>query len=223
MVELHDELPHSWDLTPKEAIALQQELAAQVVTENRLGNISTVAGIDVGFEAGNTITRAAVAVLDFPSLELRESALARQPTSFPYIPGLLSFREAPAILRALTTLEERPDLLLIDGQGRAHPRRLGIASHLGLLVDIPAIGVAKSRLVGHPAAPLPAEKGSWQPLLDGDEVIGAVVRTRSNVKPLYISVGHRIDLETAIDYVLACTTRFKLPETTRHAHRLASG
>ncbi|MDX1663194.1 MAG: deoxyribonuclease V [Candidatus Promineifilaceae bacterium] len=223
MIEVREDRRHAWDLTPSEAIVVQKELAAQVVTENAVGEVETVAGVDVGFEDKNTVTRAAVAVLDFPSLELHEAALARQPTTFPYIPGLLSFRETPAILRALAKLEARPDLLLVDGQGRAHPRRLGIASHLGLLVDIPTIGVAKSRLTGQPAGPLAAEKGAWQPLLDGDEVIGAVVRTRTNVKPLYVSVGHRVDLETAIYYVLACTTRFKLPETTRQAHRLASG
>ncbi len=151
-----------------------------------------------------------------------ETAIARRPTQFPYVPGLLSFREIPAVLDALEKINQRPDLLLCDGQGIAHPRRLGIASHLGLLVDIPSIGVAKSRLCGTHAT-APETKGAWTPLRSGDEVIGAVLRTRVRVKPLYISLGHRISLESAIAYVLGCVTRYRLPETTRYAHRLASG
>ncbi len=181
-----------------------------------------VAGIDVGFEAGNTITRAAVAVLGFPGLDLHEQVIARRQTSFPYVPGLLSFREAPAVLDALEKLQTRPELLLCDGQGYAHPRRFGIACHLGVLTDLPSIGVAKSRLTGT-HADVPDSRGQWVPLLDGGERIGAVLRTRSGVRPLYISIGHRICLETAIDYVMRCLTRYRLPETTRCAHRLASG
>ena len=221
MVE--EELQHSWDVEPAEAIAIQERLAPAVVRRDDLGEVRTVAGVDVGFEDGNTVTRAAVAVLRFPSLAPQEEAIARLPTSFPYVPGLLSFREGPAILEAIGRLEAAPDLLLFDGQGIAHPRRLGIASHIGVLTGLPSIGVAKSRLTGRPAGPLDDEKGAWQPLVDGDEVVGALVRTRSNVKPVYVSVGHRVSLETAVDYVLACTTRYKLPETTRRAHRLASG
>nr|MCU0809385.1 deoxyribonuclease V [Candidatus Contendobacter sp.] len=181
-----------------------------------------VAGVDVGFEAGGTVTRAAVAVLRYPELDVLETAIARRPTTFPYVPGLLSFRELPAVLEALEQLREPPDLLLCDGQGIAHPRRLGIASHLGLLVDIPAIGVAKSRLCGMHEEP-PNQRGAWTPLWAEGEIIGAVLRTRPGVKPLYISPGHRINLATAIQYVMACCTRYRLPETTRHAHRLASG
>lgn len=216
-------LEHSWDLTPKEAIGLQQELRGRVVLEDRLDKpVRAVAGVDVGFEEGNTITRAAVAVLAYPSLELLDRSVARQPTRFPYIPGLLSFREVPAVLDAFAGLRERPQLLLCDGQGIAHPRRLGIASHLGLLLDIPAIGVAKTRLIGE-HAPVPDERGARVPLIDKGEIIGAVLRTRKGVKPLFISPGHRISLETAIEYVMGCLTRFRLPETTRWAHRLASG
>ena len=221
MVE--QDLVHSWDVTPAEAIAIQKRLATAVVAEDRLGDVSYVAGVDVGFERNNTVTRAAVVILQFPSLARHEQAVARRPTSFPYIPGLLSFREGPALLDALAALETEPDLLLFDGQGVAHPRRLGIASHIGVLVDIPAIGVAKSRLTGHPREALPGEKGAWVRLWDGDEVVGALVRTRTNVNPVYVSSGHRISLETAVAYTLACTTRYKLPETTRQAHRLASG
>ena len=219
---MNADLRHPWEVSPAEARAIQERLAGEIVAEDRVGVVEQVAGIDVGFEEDNTITRAAVAVLHFPSLELENSSVARRPTGFPYIPGLLSFREGPAILDALGELEEPPDLLLFDGQGFAHPRRLGIASHIGLLTGIPSIGVAKSRLTGRPAAPLSEEKGAWQPLVDNGEVVGAVVRTRSYVKPLYVSVGHLISLDTAIEYVLACTTRYKLPETTRQAHRLAS-
>lgn len=215
-------IPQAWDLTPAEAIDLQQRLRGRVERQDRLGVPATIAGVDVGFEDEGRTTRAAVAVLAFPSLEPLASSVIRQPTRFPYIPGLLSFREIPAILEALRQLDRAPDLLLCDGQGLAHPRRFGLACHLGLLTDIPSIGVGKTRLIGvHDE--VPAARGSWVPLYDGEEVIGAVVRTRQGVKPVYVSIGHRISLPTAIDYVLAACTQYKLPETTRAAHRLASG
>jgi deoxyribonuclease V len=213
---------HRWDVTPKEAIALQQALRGEVVTEDRLGPVAHVAGVDVGFEDDNRTTRAAVAVLAFPGLELVDWAIARMPTTFPYVPGLLSFREVPAAVAALEGLSVVPDLLLCDGQGYAHPRRFGLACHLGLLCDLPSIGVAKTRLIGEYRKPGDG-KGEWSPLLDGGETIGAVLRTRAGIKPLYVSIGHRVSLETAIRFTLACTTRFRLPETTRWAHRLASG
>lgn len=201
---------------------MQRELRGHLILTDQLGPVRRVAGVDVGFEAGWTVTRAAVAVLRYPELDVLETATARCPTTFPYVPGLLSFRELPAVLAALEQLREPPDLLLCDGQGIAHPRRFGIASHLGLLVDIPAIGVAKTRLCGTHAEP-PHQRGAWTPLRAGEEIIGAVLRTRIGVKPLYISPGHRIGLETALAYVMRCCTRYRLPETTRHAHRLASG
>jgi len=213
---------HSWDLSPREAIALQRELATHVTLADRFGEVRTIAGVDVGFEQANTITRAAVAVLAYPSLAPLEYAIAREPTRFPYVPGLLSFREVPAVLAALAQLSAMPDLLLCDGQGIAHPRRLGIASHLGILLDLPAIGVAKSRLVGEHAEP-GEEKGAWQPLIDKGETVGCVLRSRTGVKPLYISPGHRVSLDSARHWVMACLTRYRLPETTRWAHRLASG
>jgi deoxyribonuclease V len=154
-------------------------------------------------------------------METVETALVRHPTSFPYVPGLLSFREAPAILAALSGLKTPPDLLMCDGQGIAHPRRLGIASHLGVLADLPSIGVAKSILVGR-HAPLDDHPGAWQPLINRGEVIGAALRTRQGVKPVYVSVGHRLSLETAIELVLRCTSKYRLPEPTRQAHHLAS-
>ena len=188
---------------------------------DRLGRVRRVCGIDVGFEADGEITRAAVVVLAFPSLEPLEQAVARRRTSFPYVPGLLSFREIPAVLEALARLAIRPDLLLCDGQGIAHPRRCGLASHTGLATGLPSIGVAKTRLIGEHRAP-PGRRGAWTPLIDGGETIGAVLRTRAGVKPLYVSIGHRVSLPTAIRYVMACCTRYRLPETTRLAHHLAS-
>jgi deoxyribonuclease V len=211
-----------WPLSPAEARRLQESLRHRVVLRNELKEVRFVAGVDVGFEQDGTITRAAVAVLHYPSLELHEQAIARQPTRFPYVPGLLSFRELPAVLEALQQLRTTPDLLLCDGQGYAHPRRFGIACHLGVLTGIPSIGVGKTRLIGCYEEP-GADKGDWTPLLDKGEEIGAVLRTRTGVKPLFISPGHRMDLPGAIDWVLRCTTRYKLPETTRWAHRLASG
>ncbi len=213
---------HRWDVTPGEAIGIQQRLRSYVVLEDRLPErVGTVAGVDVGFQAGGRLTRAAVAVLAFPSLKRVERAVAEVETRFPYVPGLLSFREILAVLEALKRLPKLPDLLLCDGQGIAHPRRFGIASHLGVLLDHPTIGVAKSRLVGS-HGPVPEGKGEWVPLRDGDEIIGAVLRTRKGVKPIYVSPGHRLCLETAVSWVMACVTRYKLPETTRQAHRLAS-
>lgn len=221
-MQLDPTYAHPWNVTPAEAIALQKRLRAALVTEDRLDEVRLVAGIDVGFEQGNTLTRAAVVVLTFPGLAPVEEVVARRPTSFPYVPGLLSFREGPAILDALSRLQATPDLLLFDGQGLAHPRHFGIACHMGLLMNCPSIGVAKSRLTGRPAGPLGEEKGSWQPLVDREEVVGAVLRSRTNVRPLYVSVGHRVSLPTALHYTLACTTRYRLPETTRLADRLAS-
>lgn len=214
--------PHEWNLTPEAAIALQQQLRENIITTDQLGDVQYVAGVDVGFEQEGTITRAAVAVLRLEDLQLHDRAIARRPTHFPYIPGLLSFREVPAVLDALESLKMLPDLLLCDGQGTAHPRRFGIACHLGLLTNLPAIGVGKSLLVGKHAEP-PQERGSWTPLLHKGETIGVVLRSRLNTKPLYISPGHRISLETAIAYVMRCTTKYRLPETTRQAHNLASG
>ncbi|AKJ63431.1 deoxyribonuclease V [Kiritimatiella glycovorans] len=211
---------HSWDLTPAGARAVQEALAPEVVTENRFGSVRHVAGVDVGFPEGRT--RAAIAVLRYPDLEPVDSAQVTLDTSFPYVPGLLSFRELPAVERALEKLREKPDLILCDGQGRAHPRRMGIACHLGVRTGYATIGVAKSRLCGTFEAP-GRERGCRAPLYDGRERIGTVLRTRTGVKPLFISAGHRIDLETAVDFVLRCTPRYRLPETTRAAHRLASG
>ena len=213
---------HDWALTVEAAVAIQQQLSTEVITCDQFSEpVQYVAGVDMGFEANGTISRAAVAVLSFPDLQLQETAIARRPTTFPYIPGLLSFRELPAVLAALEQISTIPDLILCDGQGIAHPRRFGIACHLGLITNMPTIGVAKSLLVGKHEE-VPATKGSWQPLQHRCEIIGAVLRTRPGTKPLYISTGHRVSLPTAIDYVLRCTPKYRLPETTRIADKLAS-
>lgn len=216
------DLAHRWDLTPREAMAVQSRLRGKVVRKGRLGPVRFVAGIDVGFEQGGKVTRAAVALLTYPDLEFADCAVARLPTRFPYVPGLLSFREAPAVLAALGRLRRKPDLILYDGQGIAHPRRFGIASHIGVLTGLPTIGVAKTRLLGEHDAPR-QKRGAWSPLIHNGEAVGAVLRTRSHVKPLYVSIGHRVSLAMAVKYVMGCVTRYRLPETTRWAHRLASG
>lgn len=212
---------HEWPLTAEEAIAIQNQLQPEVITEDRLGEVQYVAGVDVGFEDNYAISRAAVAVLSFPDLQLVEHAIARRPTTFPYIPGFLSFREIPVVIDALEQVRTTPDLILCDGQGIAHPRRFGIACHLGVLADMPTIGVAKSLLVGKHEE-LPEEKGSWQPLHYRGNIVGAILRSRTGVRPLYVSPGHRISLPTAIDYTLRCITKYRLPETTRWADKLAS-
>ena len=190
-----------WDLTPAQARERQDELADRVVIDDRHGEIATVAGVDAGFEDRGRITRAAVSVHAWPGLEPLAQSVARLPTSFPYVPGLLSFRELPAVLDALEQLEELPDLMLCDGQGIAHPRRLGIASHLGVLIDRPTVGVAKSRLTGEFTEPGP-RKGERSDLRDGEERIGVVLRSRDGVRPLFVSPGHRVSIESAARWAL---------------------
>ena len=213
--------PENWPETAEEAIPIQEQLKSLVVTADRLQSVQYVAGVDVGFLDNYSSSRAAVAVLSFPDLQLQEQAIALRPTTFPYLPGFLSFREVPVILDALEKLAIIPDLIICDGQGIAHPKRFGLACHLGVLIDLPTIGAAKSRLIGTHEE-LPPEKGSWKPLFHRGETLGAVLRSRTNVKPLYVSPGHRIGLETAVEIVLQCTPKYRLPETTRWADRLAS-
>jgi deoxyribonuclease V len=211
-----------WPHTPREGIALQLALRDKVETHDRFGEIRRVAGLDVGFESDGRTVRAAVAVLAYPSLAPIAHAIAHRPVEFPYVPGLLSFRETPALLDALAKLDRKPDLLLCDAHGFAHPRRFGLACHIGVLTGIPSIGVAKTLLVGTHAA-VPAARGAHRPIRDRGETIGAALRTRTGVAPVYVSIGHRVSLESAIAFVLACAPRYRLPETTRAAHRLASG
>lgn len=211
---------HPWDLAPAEAIALQRELAGDLELEDRLPEVRTIAGLDVGLRGDQA--RAAAVVLSFPGLEVLERAVVERPITFPYIPGLLSFRELPALLEVLARIQQVPDVLMVDGQGYAHPRRLGIACHLGIVLDHPTIGCAKSRLTGQYVEP-GARRGDRSPLTADSETIGMVLRTRDGVKPLFVSPGHRVSLATAVDLVLRCCTRYRLPEPTRAAHRLASG
>jgi deoxyribonuclease V len=211
---------HPWEMTPAEARQIQNELRNQVISQDRFGDIKTVAGVDLGFK--QDIARASVVVLSFPELQLIDGVLVESPVPFPYIPGLLSFRETPPLLKAFTQLKTEPDLIIADGQGIAHPRRFGIASHLGLILDRPTVGCAKSRLWGRHKQP-ENEAGSIEYLYDKGEIIGAAVRTRSNVNVVYVSVGHRISLDSAIRLTLACCRRYRLPETTRYAHQAAAG
>ena len=208
---------HSWDLAPAEAVRLQTELASRIERTDRLGAVRFVAGIDISANDRTGVARAAVVVLTFPALEEVEVARAQEPLRMRYVPGLLSFREAPVILKACERLRQAPDLLMVDGQGIAHPRRIGIASHLGLLLDLPSIGCAKSILRGR-HEPLPDEVGARAPLIDRGEVIGMALRTRRRAQPLIVSIGHRVSLETAVRFVEQCSRGYRLPEPTRLAH-----
>lgn len=222
---------HEWNLSYAEARQVQERLAGQVRFEPLTSEPELIAGLDCAFSKDGARVFAAVVVLrvlglrqgslSAYDLDLAETATASMKVGFPYIPGLLSFREAPACLEAVQKLKGRPDLFLVDGQGIAHPRRLGLASHLGLFLDKPTIGCAKSRLIGTFDEP-GLEKGTHSPLRDAGEVIGAVVRTRRNVKPLFVSVGHRCCLADAIRMTLACTAKYRLPERTRLAHQAVS-
>ncbi len=211
---------HSWDVTPEEAREIQNRLRTEVIPTDQFGTINTVAGVDIGLK--KDIALASVVVLSFPGLQVVDSEVAACAVRFPYIPGLLSFREVPPLLTAFDRLRTEPDLVIVDGQGIAHPRRFGLASHLGLILDKPTIGCAKSRLWGRYEEPGP-EQGAYTHLVDKGEVIGAAVRTRTNVRVVYVSVGHRISLDSARTLTLACCRGYRLPETTRHAHNAASG
>ena len=221
MSTIYPSLEHPWDVTSEEAKAIQSQLAPLVTETPLTGPIRTVAGIDVSFPT-NDVARAAIVVLSYPDQTPLEQVTAQLPVHFAYIPGLLSFRETPVVLEALKKLNTLPDVLMCDAQGRAHFRRLGLASHVGLLLDHPTIGCAKSRLIGTHHIP-GGDKGSNTWLYDGEEIIGAVVRTRTGVSPVYVSVGHKIDLATAIEVVLTCALKYRLPEPTRLAHQVAGG
>jgi len=215
---------HRWDVTPDEAVAIQQRLRAEISQAEptepiTLDQIRTVAGIDVSYRE---IGRAAIAVFSFPDLALIEEVTATREVTFPYIPGLLAFREGPVVLAAFEQLRTQPDLLIFDGQGYAHPRRLGLARHMGAYLDRPSIGCAKSRLTGRYGEPGP-EPGTWSPLMSGHEEIGRVVRTKARVKPVFVSVGYRITLPLAVEVVLRCTRGYRLPEPTRIADRMTKG
>ena len=217
---------HAWDVTPAEARIIQADLAVRVDLNDALSPdaIALVAGVDNTYvvEHGKTTAGALVVVVTFPDMEVVETAIAWQPVAFPYVPGLLSFREAPAVLKAFADISAEPDILLCDGQGYAHPRRFGLASHLGVLLDRPVVGCAKSRLVGEYEEP---ERvfGARTPLVDRGEVVGAAVRTRPRHKPLFVSPGHQVSVRTAVEIVLACCRDGAfLPEPTRLAHQLVT-
>jgi len=213
---------HEWTHRTERAREIQEEFRDRVVRRDSFGEITRVAGVDIGIDKSSNRARAAAAVLSFPGCELLDYAVVKRALRFPYVPGYLSFREVPPIMAAMEKLAVLPDLIICDGQGIAHPRRFGLACHLGVLTDLPAIGAAKSRLIGTHEEP-GRGKGQWCELKDKDEIIGAVLRTRSGVRPLFVSIGHRVSLPTAVRMVLECCTRYRLPETTRAAHRLASG
>lgn len=213
---------HPWNLTREEAVALQRELAQRIIHVDQVEEVQYVAGVDMAINENNGLARAAVVLLSYPQLEIIERHIYEEPIRMPYIPGLLSFREAPAVIGAFQQLKQLPQLVMVDGIGIAHPRRIGIASHLGLWLDLPTIGCAKSLLVGrYDKAALGEEVGSWVPIIDKHETIGAVVRTRPKVNPMFISLGHRISLESSIRYVLTCSKGYRLPEPTRQADKLS--
>jgi deoxyribonuclease V len=218
---------HSWEISPTEAIALQKDLAHCVVRTGDPGDVRLVAAADVAYAerapawAAST-ARAAVVVMSYPGMELVEQAVVEAPVTFPYVPGLLSFREIPALALAFERIDSEPDLLLVDGHGYSHPRRFGLASHLGVLAGMPTIGCAKSRLCGEAQEP-DWRRGSTSPLLDSGERIGLVVRTKDRVKPLYVSTGQNISLESAAEWILRLAKDHRLPEPIRFADRLSKG
>ena len=211
---------HGWDLTQAQAVAVQQKLRSGVVSDRPIDfhRIRLVAGVDVSVK--DERSRAAIVVLTYPDFRVVETALAEAPTPFPYVPGLLTFREGPVLEKAFAALRAEPDAFLFDGMGIAHPRRMGIAAHMGLWLERPTIGCGKTRLVGR-HGPVPEEKGGHTPLVDCGETIGAVVRTRTGTNPLFISPGHLADVPSAMALTLACAVRYRLPEPTRLAHRAA--
>jgi len=211
---------HSWDLTPREAVALQQELRGEVIADRPLdlGTVRLVAGVDVSVK--ENVSQAAVVVVTFPDFRPVETVRARRPTPFPYVPGLLSFREGPVLEEAFGTLTSEPDVFIFDGSGYAHPRRIGIACHMGLWLGRPTVGCAKTRLTGRHEE-VPPEKGAWSPLLDKGEAVGAALRTRAGTNPVFVSPGHVIDLTSTLDLVLCCSPKYRLPEPIRLAHNAA--
>jgi deoxyribonuclease V len=210
---------HPWNVTPREAIAIQNELRGRVVREGEYRGIHYVAGADIAWDRLTKTGYVGVIVFRYPSLEVVEEVTLKGPADFPYVPGLLTFREAPLVLEAFSRLTIEPDVVFIDGQGVAHPRRIGIASHLGLCLNKPTIGCAKSRLIGEYREP-GLKRGSRSRLMDKGEVIGVVLRTRDNVNPIFVSVGHLISLPEAIRLTLRCNDGYRIPKPTRFAHQL---
>ena len=212
---------HEWSLTPREAVELQKRLHERVRVAPLRKKIETVAGADISFNKFDPVVYAAVVVLRLPSLEVVEEAGVVSETKFPYVPGLLSFRESPSVLEAWAKLKTEPDAVMFDGQGLAHPRRVGIACHVGLIIKRPTLGCAKSVLVGKFEEP-GEERGAWSPMVDRGETVGAALRTKTRVQPVYVSPGHLIDLEGAVDLTLRCDGGYRQPEPTRRAHLLVN-
>jgi deoxyribonuclease V len=208
---------HRWDLTPKEAVALQRQFAARVITDAPPPPCTLIAGADVSYNKFSPTVFAGVVVLRLPDLTVVERRGASIECHFPYVPGLLSFREAPALLKAFAKLRSAPDAVMLDGHGFAHPRRFGLACHVGLWLDRPCLGCAKSRFVGEHEAP-DRDAGAWSPLTHRGEVVGRVVRTKKDVNPVFVSVGHKTDLDGAVQLTLACRAGYRIPEPTRQAH-----
>ena len=215
---------HPWNVDTQEAINIQKDLASRVSVEDELkGPPHYVAGVDISPPDAHGVAVGAVVLLELPELRVVEVKVYHGKPGFPYVPGLLSFRESPLIVGALEQLATTPDVILVDGQGLAHPRRFGLACHLGLLTDTPTIGCAKSILRGRPEGTLASRAGSHVPLMDKGDVVGAAVRTREAVSPIYVSIGHKVSLETAVDLTLACCKGYRMPEPTRLAHLAAAG
>ncbi|MCH7994980.1 MAG: endonuclease V [Planctomycetes bacterium] len=213
--------PHAWNVSPTRAIAIQKKLAGRVVTSGRIGRVRLVAGADIAFTPDKLHCIAGVVVWDIRDSCVVEQVVVRRPVRFPYVPGLLSFREAPSVLSALGKLRHEPDAFMFDGQGLAHPRRFGLACHVGMILDRPSVGCAKSILVGSCDMPAP-HRGSSAPLVHHGEIIGRAVRTRDGVRPVYVSVGHRLSLADAVEITLLCGGRYRLPEPTRLADQLVA-
>jgi len=213
---------HSWQVSTTEALDIQRELARQVSRDNQITTPRFIAGVDISVGKAQGVATGAVVVLEYPELRLVETQVAQGRLELPYVPGLLSFRESPLTLAACEKLTITPDLILVDGQGIAHPRRLGLASHLGLFLNTPTIGCAKSLLCGRHEEP-GIDAGSYTEVVDRGETVGVALRTRPGVKPVYVSIGHKVDLEAAIYWVLECCRGYRLPEPTRLAHLAAGG
>jgi len=210
---------HPWTISEEEALSLQQELATKVVTTDQIGEIKLVAGVDVAYQKDSDKLVAAVVILDAETLEIVETATAEDIERFPYIPGLFSFRELPPLIKAFAKLQHTPDLVVCDGQGLAHPRRFGLACHLGVIFDVPTVGCGKTRLLGEHQEP-DTTRGAVAPLVDHNEVIGNVLKTQTNINPIYVSIGHRVSLTTACEWVLKLAPKYRLPETTRQADQV---
>jgi deoxyribonuclease V len=216
---MNPKINHPWNLNESEACLLQQELAAKVIKTDQFNEIQLVAGVDVAYEKNGDKLIAAAVILDANTLDIIETVTAEDRAQFPYIPGLFSFRELPPLIKAFAKLKYSPNLIVCDGQGYAHPRRFGLACHLGVIFDLPTIGCGKTRLLGEHREP-DTRRGATAPLYDNNEVIGNVLKTQTGINPIYVSVGHRISLATACEWVLKLSHKYRLPETTRQADQI---